>query len=156
VFAGSLDNFLYAIDAADGRIRWRWRTGGDVVGVPVVTSDRVYFASLDNVLRALDRSHGAQRWKRPLPTRPVGGPHVVGTELLVPLVSAEIAVVDAREGTSAKPVALGAEPATPVVPVSAAAGQPPTNDAFVVVTRDGRAQLFRKSVPPPAAPPAAR
>ena len=64
VYVGSDDNFFYCLLARDGEIAWRWRTGGDVVGVPVIDEHRVYFVSRDNVLRALDRHSGAQRWKR--------------------------------------------------------------------------------------------
>ncbi len=83
VYAGSLDNYFYCLDAADGRERWRWRTGADVIGAPVVDERHVYFVSLDNVLRGLDRGHGAQRWKRALPLRPTTGPILAGTTLVV-------------------------------------------------------------------------
>ena len=36
--------------ATDGRVDWRWRTGGDVIGKPVADERYVYFVALDNVL----------------------------------------------------------------------------------------------------------
>jgi len=73
VYAGSNDNFFYALRARDGLIEWRWSTGADVIGRPVVDAQRVYFVSFDNVLRALDKNIGNQRWKRPLSIRPTRG-----------------------------------------------------------------------------------
>ena len=63
LYVGSKDNFFYSIDTANGRLRWRWRAGADVVGAAVLDESRVYFAALDNLLRALDRYSGVQRWK---------------------------------------------------------------------------------------------
>ena len=81
--AGSNDNFFYALDADDGSVAWRWRTGADVVGVPVVDERNVYFVSLDNVLRALSRKSGVQQWVRLLPLRPTRGPLRIDRTLIV-------------------------------------------------------------------------
>ena len=45
VYAGSTDNFLYCLLAKDGKIDWRWRTGGDVTKAPAADGRAVYFAS---------------------------------------------------------------------------------------------------------------
>src|SRR5262249_5559977 len=58
IFVGSRDDFLYCVNARDGEVEWRVRTGADVVGLPIVDERRVYFVSLDNVLRALNQSNG--------------------------------------------------------------------------------------------------
>jgi outer membrane protein assembly factor BamB len=83
IYAGSTDNYFYAIDTDQGDIQWRWRTGADVVGVPVVDERNVYFVSFDNVLRALSRKTGAQQWVRLLPLRPTRGPLQVDDLLIV-------------------------------------------------------------------------
>jgi outer membrane protein assembly factor BamB len=73
VFVGSTDNTFYAFHPETGRVAWRWRSGGDVVGS--VSDDRfVYVVSLDNLLRALRRSSGNQVWKRELSTRATAPP----------------------------------------------------------------------------------
>lgn len=74
LFVGATDNHFYRLSRRDGALRWRWRAGGDVAGLPAVDEQHVYFSSLDNTLRALDRSNGAQRWRELLPVRPTGGP----------------------------------------------------------------------------------
>ncbi len=76
LFVGASDNHFYRLSRRDGALRWRWRTGGDVVGLPAVDEDHVYFSSLDNTLWALDRSNGGQRWRELLPARPSAGPRL--------------------------------------------------------------------------------
>lgn len=81
LYVGADDNYVYCLMAVDGRIDWRWRTGGDIVGAPVLDGDRIYVVSMDALVRALDRRSGSQRWKQPLPWRPtrglVSGPEAV-------------------------------------------------------------------------------
>lgn len=83
VGAGSLDRYFYAIDTRSGRVEWRWRIGGALVGRPVLDDRHVYFVAFDNVLRALDRGHGALRWHAALPLRPTGAPILAGDIVLV-------------------------------------------------------------------------
>ena len=83
IYAGSQDNFFYCVMAEDGRIDWRWRTGGDVIGRPVADERFVYFVALDNVLRAMNQVTGGQQWMRPLPLRPAWGPVRAGSTIVV-------------------------------------------------------------------------
>ncbi len=81
LYVGSKDNFFYCLKS--GELDWHWRTGGDVIGMPVVDEHNVYFVSLDNLLRAVNRVSGNQRWKRTLPIRPTTGPIKAGNLLIV-------------------------------------------------------------------------
>jgi outer membrane protein assembly factor BamB len=83
LFVGSADRWFYALEPRTGRIDWRWRTGGMIVGRAALDERHVYFVSMDNVLRALDRNHGAQRWYAALPLRPNGSPVLAGDVVLV-------------------------------------------------------------------------
>jgi outer membrane protein assembly factor BamB len=107
LYLGSDDNFFYCIDARDGVVRWRWRTGADIVGTPVADSDRVYFAALDNVLRALDLGSGAQRWKRALAVRPNIGPVLAADTLIISGLSPAIQGFFLKDGTPAGDVQTG-------------------------------------------------
>ena len=109
LYAGSADNFFYCITAKDGRVAWRWRTGGDTAGRPVVDEHRVYFVSLDNVLRALDRKSGVQHWMRPLALRPAWGPALVGTTVVVAGLNASARAFDTKDGKPAGETPAGAE-----------------------------------------------
>ena len=101
VFVGATDNHLYRLSPDDGSLHWRWRAGGDVVGLPAVDERRLFFTSLDNVLWALDRDSGVQQWRRPLPGRPRAGPVLVGRAVFVSGVSAHVRAFDRDSGRPA-------------------------------------------------------
>jgi outer membrane protein assembly factor BamB len=109
LYAGSKDNFFYCLIAKDGRVDWRWRTGGDVIGVPIADDQRVYFVALDNAVRALDLTSGGQRWLRTLPLRPMWGPTRAGGTILVAGQSPTLRLYDLKEGTAAGELPAGAE-----------------------------------------------
>src|SRR4051812_37985075 len=58
VFAGSVDNGLYALRARDGAVIWRFETLGRVDSTPTIAGDTVYFGSGDGALYALDIERG--------------------------------------------------------------------------------------------------
>jgi len=63
VYFGSGDNFVYAIDAATGVLRWKFETGGVVHASPAIADGRVYIGSFDAYFYALDAASGNVRWK---------------------------------------------------------------------------------------------
>jgi outer membrane protein assembly factor BamB len=73
VYVGSWDSYFYALDAASGKPRWRFKTGEDAainnqVGIQssaVVAQGVVYFGCRDSNLYALDAASGAKRWSYP-------------------------------------------------------------------------------------------
>ncbi len=140
LYVGSLDNFLYCLMATDGRIDWRWRTGGDVKGLPAFDDDHVYFVSLDNVLRSLDRISGAQKWMRGLPFRPAWAPVRVGGTIVVAGQSATLRAYKTVDGMSAGDKAAG--PAGSEMPAGGEIAAAPhvvasaSMPTLVVVTRD--------------------
>ena len=134
LYAGSKDNFFYCLMTKDGRIDWRWRTGGDVIGIPAVDDHHIYFVSLDNVLRSLNRISGAQQWMRPLPVRPVWGPLKVVDRLFVGGQAATLHAFDLKDGKPAGTLGAGAEVAAAPRLVSSSA--PAMLPVVMVVTRD--------------------
>jgi outer membrane protein assembly factor BamB len=90
VYVGSKDNQMHSFEADDGDTDWRWRTGADLLGLPVLDDERVYFVALDNVLRGHDRNSGSMEWKRVLPMRPFTGPLLSGNILIVSGVASEL------------------------------------------------------------------
>jgi outer membrane protein assembly factor BamB len=156
LFAGSDDNFFYCLLVKDGQIDWRWRTGGDIVGVPAADSHTVYFASLDNVVRALNQKSGGQRWMRALQLRPTSGPQLAGKTVVIAGPSPAIRTLSAQDGTPTPDIPTGddvvAAPYTLFAPVT---GLP----MVVVVTRNivraDAVLLFVRSIDPiptPVAP----
>jgi outer membrane protein assembly factor BamB len=153
LYVGSEDNFFYSIQTKDGRVAWRWQTGGDVIGLPVVDEHRVYFVALDNVVRALSRSSGVQQWMKTLPLRPMTGAVRAGSALVVTGFAPALRAFNLTDG-----VAGGEIPATPEV----AAAPYVFEDAvtklpqLLVITRDiakgATATLMTHSFEPPASP----
>lgn len=143
VFVGSDRNALYAFDNESGRLGWRWKTGGDVIGTSADAKGGAYYASLDNVLRAVNRGNGNQRWIKEIPTRPVLPPQVFGDGMTyeeIVVVTGVTSEIDAYAASNG--MAAGAY--TPP-PDSALQGAPlidpvlrPYRVAMVVITRDGR------------------
>lgn len=119
LYVGATDNFFYCVRAVDGEIRWRWRTGADIVGAAVHDEARVYFVSMDNVLRALDAGTGAQRWKKPLPLRPTAGPVLVNDVLLLAGLGSSVLGFQLKDGSSAGEFDAGGLLAAPTHVVSA-------------------------------------
>ncbi len=58
VFIGGRDNQFHSLSAEDADADWRWPTGADLLGLPVLDDKRVYFIALDNVLRGHNRNNG--------------------------------------------------------------------------------------------------
>lgn len=64
VYVGANDGYLYALDAQNGKIQWKFQTGMDVVSRPLVIGDGVYFGSADGNFYALSKK-GRLLWKTP-------------------------------------------------------------------------------------------
>jgi outer membrane protein assembly factor BamB len=131
LYVGADDNFFYCLRTQTGVVDWRWPTGGDVIGPPVVDERRVYFVSLDNLLRGLDRRSGNQRWRRPLPFRPQTGPRLAGDVLVVNGIAPPLRAYLLKDGAPAGEIATEGELVSPahVLPESDAS-------TLIVVTLD--------------------
>jgi outer membrane protein assembly factor BamB len=142
VFVGSTDNFLYALESESGKLAWKWRSGGDVIGAAADAAGVVYFVSLDNILRAVNRGNGNQRWKKEVPSRPAIPPSALGGAVVVagvaPLVTAFDGSSGATIGSYTAPSELQGPPL--IDPVLK-----PYKVAVVVITRAGRIIGLRPS-----------
>ena len=97
VYVGSTDNFFYAFDDESGKLEWKWRGGGDVIGA-AYDGDLLYFASLDNIIRAVRPGNCNQLWKKETGTRPVLPPRAFGGVIVLPGVAPAITVFVAKTG----------------------------------------------------------
>ena len=147
VFVGTTGNYLYRLSLSSGRVDWRWRTGGDVVGAPVVDEERIYFASLDNILWALDRDSGVQRWRQVLSRRPQAVPGLLGRLVLVSGVSEDLRSFDRETGEPSNTLTAPAELGAPPYIASSLAA---ADLRMVVLAADGRLIGMRQPLPPPA------
>ena len=146
LFVGATDNFFYRLARSDGRMRWRWRTGADIIGLPTVNVAQVVFASLDNMVRALDRNTGALRWRRPLSGRPTGGPQAGAGMVFVSGVSPDLYAFDMVSGRSAGILRSPGEFAAPPHIISPPS---PLAPGIIVTTGDGTLVGFFGAIGPP-------
>ena len=144
LFVGATDNYFYRLSRLDGSVKWRWRTGGDIVGLPAVDEKRVYFSSLDNMLWALNRKSGVQQWRQPLAARPTAGPRHAGDLLVLGGTSQHLSFFDPVTGVSYGRIAAPAELAFPPVGFSTAADGP----MLITVTGDGQLGALRRATGP--------
>lgn len=63
VYFGSVDGFVYAVEAKSGKELWKYKTLGRVRSSPAVKDGVVYAGSMDGNLYALDARTGQLKWK---------------------------------------------------------------------------------------------
>lgn len=63
-FGSSADNYIYALDATSGAVRWRFSTDAPVRFAPAFWKGAFYAVSDDGCLYCLDAQTGALRWKK--------------------------------------------------------------------------------------------
>jgi outer membrane protein assembly factor BamB len=61
VYAGSMDENLYAIDLAGGKQKWKYK-GGPFKAPPAVRDGLVYAGDLDGLLHCVDAAKGTKKW----------------------------------------------------------------------------------------------
>src|SRR5690606_38104980 len=59
----SSDGNLYALDAANGNLRWKYPTGGAVRTTPLLYEGTIYIGSWDQYVYAIDAQSGNLDWK---------------------------------------------------------------------------------------------
>lgn len=82
VYGASTAGFVFAIDAATGRTRWR-REIGPTRSSPVVAGGRIVVATLTDTLVVLDREKGTLVARATLPTSTVAPPTLVDDSTIV-------------------------------------------------------------------------
>jgi hypothetical protein len=65
VYSGNRDGFMYAINAADGTLRWKFQTGGPILFSAAASRSgaTIYFASNDSYAYAINAQTGGLVWK---------------------------------------------------------------------------------------------
>jgi outer membrane protein assembly factor BamB len=63
VYFGSGDHHVYALDAATGAVKWKFKTGNVVHASPAVVDGVVYIGSWDRYMYALSADSGKVIWK---------------------------------------------------------------------------------------------
>ena len=63
VYFGSGDGNVYALDAASGVLKWKFKTGDVVHASPAIVDGKLYIGSWDSYFYALDAATGKELWR---------------------------------------------------------------------------------------------
>jgi outer membrane protein assembly factor BamB len=63
VYFGSADGYLYALNATNGELKWKFKTGGIIRSTPALDQNKIYVGSWDSYFYALDQETGKLTWK---------------------------------------------------------------------------------------------
>lgn len=63
VYFGSGDGNIYALNAATGALKWKFKTGDVVHASPAIADGVLFIGSWDSYFYALDASSGKQKWR---------------------------------------------------------------------------------------------
>jgi outer membrane protein assembly factor BamB len=63
VYFGSGDGNIYALDAATGTLKWKFKTGDVVHASPAISDGTLYIGSWDSYFYALDAATGREKWR---------------------------------------------------------------------------------------------
>jgi outer membrane protein assembly factor BamB len=94
VFFGSGDGNLYAVNASNGNLAWKFKTEGRVRTTPALLDNIVYFGSFDCYLYAVRTDNGELKWKQ----RTEGNQYFKGEIQFSPSVGDGIVCFGARDG----------------------------------------------------------
>jgi outer membrane protein assembly factor BamB/tRNA A-37 threonylcarbamoyl transferase component Bud32 len=62
VYIGSYDNNLYSLNAADGKLNWKYATEGGIVTRPAAYEGDIFFGSEDQRLHVVNARYGKVNW----------------------------------------------------------------------------------------------
>lgn len=63
VYFGSGDTNIYALDAATGNLKWKFKTGDVVHASPAIADGTLFVGSWDSYFYALDAATGKEKWR---------------------------------------------------------------------------------------------
>lgn len=100
VFAGSRDNGMYALQAQDGAVAWRFETMGPVQGEPLYDpkKNELYFGSNDGAIYKLNADKGELLWRFATAAEVSRRPVLIDGMLLVSNANDTILALDSQTG----------------------------------------------------------
>ncbi len=63
VYIGSANGYVYAVESATGKEKWKFKTGGKIRSTPLVHGGLAYIGSWDQHVYALDAGSGEEVWR---------------------------------------------------------------------------------------------
>src|SRR5690606_22865171 len=108
VYVGDEEGWLHAVEAASGRARWTFETGGEIYASVLPLGERLIFGSYDGFLYALRAADGSVAWKYETPDRIHATPGFSRGRLLVAGCDATLHMIDAASGEALAEAGIGA------------------------------------------------
>jgi outer membrane protein assembly factor BamB len=96
LYVGSSDGNLYALNALDGSLKWKFPTKGIIHTTPAVDHNTVYVTSWDTYLYAIDAVTGKMKWKFKTNEQPVY--HLLEGIQASPTIADSLVFFGARDG----------------------------------------------------------
>jgi len=82
VYVGGDSGNLYALDLADGSVKWTYPTGSMIESSPLVRGGVVYFGDDDGVFHAVDAATGTRRWTFTTDAQIISSPNHIGDRIV--------------------------------------------------------------------------
>jgi eukaryotic-like serine/threonine-protein kinase len=96
IFFGSSDGNLYAVNAGNGVLKWKFKTNGIIHTSPAIYNGTVFFGSWDTYLYAVDEQTGKEKWK--FKTKDQPGIHLLEGIQASPVIYDSLLYFGARDG----------------------------------------------------------
>ena len=115
-YIGSMDGYLYAIDADNGYSQWRQRTNGPIIASPDLADGFVYITSTDGKLYCVNAVTGKERWSFDCGKPIISSPRVYNGAVYFGGTNKKLYAIDARNGKELWSFQAGGEiTSTPLV-----------------------------------------
>ena len=98
LYVGSMDGYLYALDAATGELRWRYETGHGFISSPLIDERVVYIGSHEGYVYALKAASGELLWRYATDSPVYSSPTVVEGVLYVGSMDGHMYALNAATG----------------------------------------------------------
>ena len=98
LYVGDLAGTFYAVSAKNGKVNYRWETGGSIASPVLLEGKTVYVVSYANTLFAYRTGNGHELWRINLPGRPASGPVRAGVRLVVATYDGHVVEIDPTQG----------------------------------------------------------
>jgi outer membrane protein assembly factor BamB len=101
LYVSSMGNDLIALNAADGKQRWRFKTNGPVFSAAKLSEGVAYFGSADHFIYAVNTSDGSLKWRMQTQGAVLAGPNVAKGIVCVGSADTKIYGLNAADGSIA-------------------------------------------------------
>ncbi|MBN2498532.1 MAG: PQQ-binding-like beta-propeller repeat protein [Deltaproteobacteria bacterium] len=99
LYVGNLDGSFYALNTADGTLKWCFKTGGGITSTALVEGGTVYFGSKDDHVYAIDSATGTKvKWKFKTTDDVLSSPQLVDGVVYIGSNDKNLYAIDAETG----------------------------------------------------------